>query len=319
MAKGMVQSYGGSTAGTRLREMIRTLEIDVANLQGKREKVVDALKLRDELEDEYQRLNEQGLNLRSERTRIETVDGILARSAGLIEKELRSQGGLAGVRAQVNPPEDRTWWYVDVPYLEGKRKSTKTAIVASAIIVVVLAIAFIASNTLFGPGTRAAKARTFFVNGQKYMERQDFTAAAGELEKAAKAIKNYGEAHTYLGVAYEKLGRSADAAAQFTAAQAAFKDRSKYLLNLAYAYNEAGDPDAALITLDDLLSQYPRKGEGYLARAEIYFAKGMAEEAAADYQSAIEQAQIAKNDYVFNQATLRYGIVLKTLTPEAGG
>ena len=50
MAKGVVAySISGATAGTKLREMIRALEIDVVNLNGKGEKVLDVFKLRDEV------------------------------------------------------------------------------------------------------------------------------------------------------------------------------------------------------------------------------------------------------------------------------
>ena len=86
MPKGMVENViGGATAGTKLREMIRQLEIDVVNLKGKHEKILDILKLRDEIQIELQRLLDQNLNLKSEQTRIETCDLIMVRQVQLVE------------------------------------------------------------------------------------------------------------------------------------------------------------------------------------------------------------------------------------------
>ena len=58
MAKGLSLIASRATAGTKLREMIRALEIDVVNLNGKGEKVLDVFKLRDEIGAELKTLKD---------------------------------------------------------------------------------------------------------------------------------------------------------------------------------------------------------------------------------------------------------------------
>ena len=115
MPKGVVESPGVATTATRLRGQIRELEIGFANLRGRGDAVLDLLKQRDEVGETIERFEAAGLDMRPERTRIETVDNIISRKAPDISRELARTGGLEGARRQEKPPEERWWWCSTCP------------------------------------------------------------------------------------------------------------------------------------------------------------------------------------------------------------
>ncbi|NLV73668.1 MAG: tetratricopeptide repeat protein [Chloroflexi bacterium] len=314
MAKGVVAySISGATAGTKLREMIRALEIDVVNLNGKGEKVLDVFKLRDEVGAELKTLKEQGLNLKAEETRIETCDRILERQTPLIESELRKIGGLAGARKEFNPSEDKKYWFTDVPFYAAKAARRKNLLIALPIIIVVLAVLGYISITLWGPGNVKQRASATFKSGVSYLERRELDNAAREFQSAIRMQKTFGEAMTYLGVVYELQGNTAESSTILKEAQAVMKDRRKYLLTLGEAYRVAGEPDKAIETLTILVSNSPKYTEGYFARAAIYEATGKAQEAFDDYTKAAELAQASGLKKIYDESLLRLNFLKKTV------
>lgn len=320
MPKGMVENViGGATAGTKLREMIRQLEIDVVNLKGKHEKILDILKLRDDVQEELQRLLDQNLNLKSEQTRIETCDLIMERQIQLIEAELKSTGGLAAARKQRNPPEELKYWYIDIPYYQAKAKRLKNTLIAVPIIVVVVVLLAWGSIFLFGPNNVNARSRTAFVNGQKWLERGDLTNAAKEFESAIRIQSKNAEAITYLGVVYDKQGKADASKNQLTIAQNIFNDRRKYLMVLGQAYQTVSDITKAEETFTLLIKTSPNYEDAYYARGLIYEAQAKAQEAAADYEKASTLAEKSGNKNIYDNSLLRLNIVKKTLTPASGG
>ncbi|MHB1356751.1 MAG: tetratricopeptide repeat protein [Anaerolineae bacterium] len=319
MPKGMIENViGGATAGTKLREMIRQLEIDVVNLKGKHEKILDILKLRDEIQVELQRLLEQNLNLKSEQTRVETCDLIMERQVQLVEVELKSTGGLAAARKQRNPPEELKYWFIDIPYYKAKAKKLKTTLIAVPIIAVIVVVLAWGSITLFGPKNVNARSETAFVNGRQYLERGDLTNAAREFESSIRISNKNAKSMTYLGVVYEKQGKTDEAKNQFTMAQNVLNDRRKYLMSLGQAYNTTNDPTKAEETFSLLIKTSPNYEDAYLARGMIYEAQGKAQEAVADYEKASTLAEKSGNRNTYDNALLRLNIAKKTLTPTAG-
>ena len=317
MPKGVIERSGGRTAASDLRDMLRELEVGAGDLGGKGEQVLDVLRLRDRVQAEMERLIEQGLNLKSEQTRLETVDGVITRHAAVIEKELRKTGGLAAAREAEQPSEDKTWWFVDIPYYQAKKQRTRSTWIALAIIAVVVVVAAYVSNHFFGPGTKAERVRTHFVNGQQYVARQDWEQAIEEFQRALRIDSGRADAHVYLGVLYEITGRPTEARDQFTKAQTGLRNRRTYLETLANAYEEAGELEMAVTQLGELITAQPSHAAAHLQRAEIHVRLGNSEAAASDFAQAAELAEQQKLDQIYNQASLRLNIVLRTLTPDS--
>lgn len=113
MPKGAVEDTRVITASAHLREMLHEIEVGLADLRGRREGVLDLLRRRDEIEAELARLLDRGVDLRAERSRLETVDNVMRRRARAILRELLGTGGLPAARREQDPPSEHWWWYLD--------------------------------------------------------------------------------------------------------------------------------------------------------------------------------------------------------------
>jgi len=318
MPKGMAEGREAVTAAVSLRQMIRELEIGVANIDGRGLGVLDLLKIRDKVESEIARLGEQGMDLRAEMTRIEVVDSIFARKAGHIGRELREVGGLAGARHSENPPPEHGWWYVDVALAQRRRK---VAIKSSMIVVGVLLLLMVSNYLLdkfFGLDPIQKQARIHTTQAERHLLSGDYADAIAEYEKAVAVDPSDGRAQTQLGILYEMEGRTEEAQAALAAAEAAIGDRADYLVVLAQAYQGVGDPEAAVAAVQEAIELKPDFALAYMIRGGLHEQMGETQEALDDYESAANLAQEQGNDQLYVIAKVRYGMGLQS-APSMGG
>jgi len=180
--------------------------------------------------------------------------------------------------------------------------------------VVVLVVVAVISIRLWGPGNVKQRANSLFVNAQKYMERGELDNAAKDLQQAIRTQKNFGEAMTYLGVVLEKQGKEAESKTMLTDAQNVMKDRRKYLMTLAKAYEYASDPTKAEETYTLLIKTSPNFEDAYYERGLIYEEANKAQEAFNDFTKAAELAEKSGNKTTYDNALLRLNIVKKTVS-----
>ncbi len=310
MPKGMGERQEVATAAVKLREMIRELEVGVANLKGRGLGVLDLLRLRDQAEAEMARLAPD-MDLRPERTRLETVDGILTRKTTQVIRELRSIGGLAGARRQENPPKEHWWWYLDVFLAERQRKFAIRAVLTVVGVLVLLVIANFVMERFFGLDPVQKKAHAHVSSGEHYMLQGEYDKAISEYESAIATLPSLGEAHVALGVLYELKGETEKAKAAFAAGEAAYQDRTEYLLTLSRAYQSVQNLDKAFEIVQEAIKLSPDSPQAYLVRGGIYEMKDDLAPALTDYEKAAELAQAQGQDTVYVLAKTRFATLLQ--------
>ena len=311
MPKGAVESPEVATSATRLREQIRELEVGFANLKGRGDGVLGLLKLRDEVEEALAQFEGSGLDMRPERTRIETVDNIISRKAPDISRELARAGGLEGARRQKRPPEERWWWYVDLYHADKQRRAIIRALTTiGGIIVVVLALNFVLDR-FFGLDPIEKEARSHMSVGDQHLFQGNYEGAIGEYEQAVAVVPNLGDAHVTLGVLYELEGRPADAERAFQAAREAIGDDLTYYLALGRAYEMVGEYEQGLAAIEKAIEIDPDSPEAYLTRGSIREATEEYAQALADYELAGSLAQEQKRDALYVMARTRMAMLLQ--------
>jgi len=312
MPKGMVVGREAATAAVGMRQTIHELEIGVVNIKGRREGVLDLLKMRDQVEDDMVRLRKQGMDLRPEMTRIEIVDGIFARKAGQIGHELRGIGGLAGARRSENPPRDRAWWFVDLALAERRRKA---AIKSGAILVGVLVLLLGANYVLgkfFGMNPIEKQAHSHTTQAEQYLREGDYANAIAEYEQAVAILPSLEQAQAQLGVLYEMQGHTQEAQAAFSAAETAVGNRANYLVVLAQAYQMVEKTQTAMDSIQEALIVNPDLARAYLIRGGLYEQTNKRQEALADYERAASLAHEQGDDPLYVIAKVRLGMSLQT-------
>jgi tetratricopeptide (TPR) repeat protein len=311
MPKGVVESPGVATGATRLREQIRELEIGFANLNGRGDGVLALLKLRDGVEDAVSRLEASGLDMRPERTRIETVDNIISRKAPQISHELGRFGGLEGARRRESPPEERWWWYVDLYHADKQRKALiRTLITVGAIIVVVLAINYV-MDRYFGLDPVEKEARSHTSVGDQHLFQGEYDDAIAEYERAVAIAPNLGDAHVTLGVLYDLQGRPIESERAFQAAREALGDNLTFYLALGQAYEMVGEHDKGLVAIEKAIAIDPESPQAYLSRGGIYEATEEYGRALEDYELSSSLAQERQQDALYVMARTRMAMLMQ--------
>lgn len=311
MPKGAVETRQEvATAAVKLREMIRELEVGVANLKGRGVGVLDLLRLRDQVEAEMARLAPD-MDLRPERTRIETVDGILTRKTAQVIRELRSIGGLAGARRQENPPKEHWWWYLDIFLAERQRKFAIRAVLTVVGVLVLLVVANFVADRFFGMDPVQKKAYAHVSSGEHYMLQGEYDKAIAEFESAVATMPSIGDAHVALGVLYELKGEEEKAKAAFAAGEATYPTQTDYLLAVSRAYQGVQKLDKALEVAQEAVRLSPDSPQAYLVRGGIYEMKDDLALALTDYEKAADLAQAQGQDTVYVLAKTRFATLLQ--------
>lgn len=312
MPKGMVEGNKATTSLVGLREMIRELEIGLAALRGKGQDVARLLHLRDRAGVEVERFEqEEGMDLRPERTRLDTVDNIIQRRTPAIMYELRASGGLAAIRQAENPPEERWWWFVDLNYNQQvRRRLIRSSAIFVGIVVLLLAFNYVMDKR-FGLTPTQKEARGLASSAESYIMQGNLADAKTDFEKAVAVDPTMGDAQAQLGVLYELDGQTDKAQAAYAAAEAAIQDRVLYLLTLARAYQNVAQLDKALSLCDEALALDPESPHATLTRGGIYEDMGDNVKALDDYERAGSLASARGEDALYVLSRTRMGMLLQ--------
>jgi tetratricopeptide (TPR) repeat protein len=311
MPKGNINDTRRPTASDRFREKIGAFEIALADLRGRREGVLDLLKLRDELEEDMATLAEEGLDLRAEKTRLETINNGIYRRAGAIVRELRAVGGLAEARRIENPPEDHWWWYVDLDVAEKQRKSAiKVTAIVVGVAVLLLTFNYV-MNKFFGMDPVEREARGFANVAEKHLSYGEYDEALPLYEQAVAVHPGLADVQIMLGVLYEKDGRLDEAKKALAAGEAAIGDPADYYITLARSYQSIGETDVALEKVQMALELKPESAQAYIIRGGIYEETGKEAEAVQDYGHAASLAQEQEQSAIYVLARMREGMLMQ--------
>lgn len=131
----------------------------------------------------------------------------------------------------------------------------KNRIRCGAIIFLTLAL-FITGCT--PPGPRA------LFKGKKLLERDDYAAAVAEFKTATTLLPADAQAWNYLGVACQRAGQPADAAAAYQRAVTLDRDLVEAHYNLGLLWLEQNKPDAAVTEFTTYTLQRRNEPEGWL-------------------------------------------------------
>jgi tetratricopeptide (TPR) repeat protein len=101
-----------------------------------------------------------------------------------------------------------------------KRKKSTGIIMTSALMLVSILVIIVFAFQAYGAGApkastqksksaaeKRAEANTYFDQGKRFQDQENYKEAAPKYEKAVKADPNYAEAHSNLGFSYRKQGK----------------------------------------------------------------------------------------------------------------
>ena len=297
-----------------LRDLLDRCEINVANLErGAPDGVLTLLEDLDRAYSLLEDLRRDGVDLRPEETRMESIQSMLRRKAAFLVREARKAGGLPKLREQVRPDESRWWWYADELVAQERRQKLVRLAKVLAAVVVVLVGAGVALRVFFPPDPRATAILRAEQEAALKLDEGDVAGALNEIERGLQDVPDDPGLWIWHGVLLEKLGRDAEAQESFAKARDLWQDDLTFFLNRGQRYLEAGEAEAALADAQRAAELDARSAEAHMLLANAYESLGKVREA---YQALVRAAELAReqgNDSLYVIAQTRAGYMAQRL------
>jgi tetratricopeptide (TPR) repeat protein len=311
MPKGSNESEAIQTALSRLRDMIRELELDVTRLARRGEGVIDVLKRRDEIEVELRAREQIGHDVRAERTRVDTIDNTLRRRAPQIMSELSQVGGMEGARQRVNPPQDYWWWYTDIQVNDRRRKTAIRTLIAVVMLFVLFGGGSYILDRFFGMSPIEKEASGLISQAEQALYQGQPDKAIPLYEQAITVLPTQPDGYLYLGALYALKGRAADSDKMLTQAKTLIGNELSYTIALARAYEATAQLDQASAEIEKALAMNPDSAQAHFVRGGIYEAQNETSLALADFELASNLAQKSGEDALYVLARTRMAMLLQ--------
>lgn len=318
MAKAVLQ--GRVTPADELRELMTSAENLLPSVSGNPQNVSGLLAALDRIAELWPLLDAQGVDLRSEAGRWETLQAGVQRRGIAIVGALRPLGGIKALRQQTHPDGgEGAWWRVDEHVADTRRRAWRRTTAVFAGIIVFSAAVYFALRLLFPVDPKVVEASRLLGQGDRLVqEAGDYESALVEYQQAVENTPDNVEIWLRLGAVQERLGDEAAAQASFARARGLIGTDTEF-------YRVRGSSYLLLAMLDeaerDLLRVFevePRNAMAWYLIASVYEARndlGPAVEAlsrASDYAAETQQIELIA------LARTRMGFLMQRLAAQQG-
>lgn len=292
-----------------LRESLAQLEVGLAAPEGMGQRAVELLHLLDAVHEELLGLREQGIDLRAESTRLDTIgDKLRGDIARAFAGEVARSVGWEAVRASVTPDRDRWWWFLDELVASRRRSWLRRWLLRVGIVLLTGALLMVAYERFLAPSPETQRKLSLMQRADQHIQVGDINEAIARYEEAATVDPTDPEVQLWLGVLYDDTGQRAAAIEAFRAARKSAPSLVQYFLLRSRVYlqlrmlDQAGSDILAALALD------PRSSQGLLLLANLLEEQGYYTEARDLYQVVSVEAEDASLQVL---AKVRYGMLLE--------
>ena len=264
---------------TALRENLAEAERLVVNVAP--DNVESLLVLLDELDEQFETLVQDQIDLRAEEGRWEGLLTRLARRPAPVVAAGKKAGGWDELRHR-HPPATNFWWELDQLLATRRRRFITRSVGTVMAVVVLVALALWGVNKLFPPDPDALLLMDANNEIEQFLRAQDFQGALGAVERARKTLPDDPELLSWEVALAEKVGDSAQAQAALARLQQVLADEPADLwLSVGERRLGVGDLDGAeeaARTAESLAPDNPK----------VYFLLANTAEFRGDYAAAMD-------------------------------
>lgn len=311
-----------NTAANQLRESLDRAERLIVQIS--RHNVEEFLTLLDHIEQELERLSADGIDLRPEETRWQSILNRLDSRPNPVAKAAAAAGGMETLRRR-NPPAESFWWQLDRIVADRRRRAITRALLTVGGLIVAAAVLYWGINALFPPNPQAVAMVEATNQIDRLVAEQRWDEALAAVQTARQQLPDQPELAAWEVVIYERLGDAEGAAAALAEVQTLLADDpAQVWVLLGNDRLMAGDLDgaeaaaqeAAAIAPDDpvvtFLQGSVAEARGDVASAVIYFQ--MTSELAGDDNPQLNVIARVRLGYLM-QSPNAFGSPVETPTP----
>ncbi len=289
------------TPADHLREFLDKAEQALASLRGTGSQALELLHLIDRTANLLAELEADGVDVRAESVRFETVQRKLRRQ----QRDFLVEVGTAfqTERATVQPDQARWWWFLDQALAQQRRDQLRRALTWGLGLAFVCVVAYFVYESFFAPSPEVRQAYQYSMAGEGLLETGDLWAALTKFEAAAALTPDDPALWTWLGVIHVELGEADEAQAAFDTARPLYETETDFLLNRSMIYQRAGDVEAASADIEQVLAIDPASATAYYLRSGLAVDREDYAAAIDDLDKSAELAQAEGNSQL--EATVR--------------
>lgn len=309
MPKGFGEADAPASGISELREAIRSLELNVRQLRGKGPQVIEVLTLRDRAQEALEAQIAHGVDVRPERTRLETIDNMIRRQAMAFSRELATSGGMSAAREERQPPEEYWWWFIDIEHAARLRKSA----LRYGLIFVAVLVALVLGNWLlnrnYGLDPTEQAAYDHSSQAEMLLQRGEYAEAIAEFEAANEIQPDAGN-YAWLAALYDVEGDAKSSAEALAMAESLIEDKPPLYTSLALCYDMLGDPDKTEEWAYKALAIDDEYAQAWLYLGSAAESRGDTDAASKLFDEAARLASEQGNDSLYVLARMRMGMIM---------
>jgi tetratricopeptide (TPR) repeat protein len=310
------RSLEGNGPLDELRRLIEKTDSRLGGLErASADDALALLRMFDEMDTLHTTLSADDVDLRAENSRLDTIQLILHRKAGLLLRLLGQKGGIAALRKARAPARERWWWYLD-EYVSAQRKQTLRNLARTGVILIILfAVAAAVYQTWFQPDPAVIARLNYTSDAQRAIEAGNLNVALQEMEKATAQFPNDGEIQIWHGAVLSLMKRTQEADAAFQTARQLYPDETTYLIARATVRTQANDIDAANADALAATKLSPDNAQAFLVLGGTQELKGQTQNASQSYSTAASLAAAAKQSELEAMAKVRLAMMMQAAPP----
>ncbi len=318
MAKAVLQ--GRVTPADELRELLTSAEKLAASVSGNAQNAAGLLAALDRIAELWPLLDAQGVDLRSEAGRWETLQAVVQRRGAAIVEALKPLGGIQALRRQTHPGGgEGSWWRLDEWVAAIRRRAWQRTIAAFAGIIVISAAVFFGLRALFPVDPKVVEASRLLDRGDRLVqEAGDYESALVEYQQAVGNTPDDAELWLRLGAVQERLGDEAASVESFAQARGLIGDETSFFYARAATYMLLAMLDEADRDLQRVFAAEPRNARAWYLAASVYESRNQIGQAIDALNKVSEYATEAQQVELIALSRTRMGFLMQRLAAQQG-
>lgn len=297
-----------NTPAERLRAQLKRLEALLGKLGPGSDttEALEVLRRLDRVFDLMSELEETGMDLAPERTRLETIKEQTKRKAESLLKTLGGAGKLPAMRSESNPPPSHWWWFLDEYLQEQQRQRRRRYLRTLGIIALAFAVLALLYNLFLAPDRETRARYQLEQEAEQALFDGDTTEALAKVNEALNSGKKTADLLILHGIILQESGEPERAEDVFTEARQLTGDTETFYLMRAQIYLRTEKPESALVDSRSALEANPDSAYGYYFEGSALMGLNRLAEAEESLEKASELA--AEQDNAQLQAMSRVQI-----------